>query len=384
MVPGGCRPDACEVRTSPLRSPALTHRTIRRAITRGRRLGAALLVATWAATGLLGTSLAGPVPAMAMGPLPACRYDDILTQPRGYSQWAKTLVDTILDVPGAYVPPDLTSVGKAGLSGAFQVRAVTIPDLTELAAAAKAAGNPVGVESAYRSYAAQQATFAYWVSLSGYRVALQYSARPGHSEHQLGLAIDFKSAAGGTPWTGTDWGQSPAGSWLRAHAWEYGFIQSYPKGKQSITCYAYESWHFRYVGRGEAAAIHASGLTLREYLWSHFTTTVVPPPAPAAPPSHAPSAAPSMAPSDPPSAAPSPSSSASASAEAPTAQPSPAAPTPTRAEPTSAPASSPLAALVGTWLGLGPTNAVLVVALAVAALALVLWVTLGRRSRRAR
>ncbi|HEX7951164.1 MAG TPA: M15 family metallopeptidase [Candidatus Limnocylindrales bacterium] len=357
----------------------MTPRTLHGAIARGRRLRTLLLVAASAATSLLGTSLVGPTPAAAMGPLPACRYDSILTEPRGYAQWAQTLVDTILRVPKSYVPPDLTAVSKAGLSGAFQVRALAIPDLTALAAAAKAAGNPLGVESAYRSYTAQQAVFDYWVSLSGYRLALQYSARPGHSEHQLGLAIDFKSAAGSAPWSGTDWGQSPAGSWLRAHAWEYGFIQSYPKGKQSLTCYGYESWHFRYVGRAEAAAVQASGLTLREYLWARFTTAEVPPP-PAAPASQAPSAAPSAAPGESPSAAPSPSASELPS-PSPTEPPFPAGPTPTAAGPTSARASEPPAAPVGTWLALDPTSAVVVAALAVATVVLVLSVTLGRRAR---
>lgn len=340
-----------------------------------------LLVAAWAATGLLGGSLAGPVPAMAMGPLPACRYDDILTEPRGYSQWPKTLVDTILRVPKAYVPPDLTSVGKAGLAGSFQVRALVIPDLTELAEAAKAAGNPLGVESTYRSYTAQQATFDYWVSRSGYRLALQYSARPGHSEHQLGLAIDFRSAAGSAPWTGTDWGQSPAGSWLRAHAWEYGFIQSYPKGKQSLTCYSYESWHFRYVGRTVAAAVRASGMTLREYLWAHDTTAIVPPPASATAGSESPSATPSAVPSASPSTAPSSSQSDPPSADASTPEPSLLAPTPTATGPTGGPVSGPPIAPVGTWLGLDSTTAALMAALVAAVLALILSVTLGRRSQ---
>jgi D-alanyl-D-alanine carboxypeptidase len=55
---------------------------------------------------------------------------------------------------------------------------------------------------------------------------------------------------------------------MAANAWKYGFIESYPRGvSPSKTCYAYEPWHFRYVGRAEAAAVHASGLTLREWLW---------------------------------------------------------------------------------------------------------------------
>jgi D-alanyl-D-alanine carboxypeptidase len=96
---------------------------------------------------------------------------------------------------------------------------------------------------------------------------------------------------------------------MKAHAWEYGFVMSYPKGKTGVTCYSFEPWHFRYFGRELAARIHASGRTTREYLWANFTTTVVPPPtarpAGTARPSHLPSLAPaaSILPSPSPSVA---------------------------------------------------------------------------------
>ena len=63
---------------------------------------------------------------------------------------------------------------------------------------------------------------------------------------------------------------------MKAHAWEYGFVMSYPKGTIGLVCYDFEPWHFRYVGRELAAQIVNSGLTPREYLWANFTTTVVP------------------------------------------------------------------------------------------------------------
>ncbi|HJP88540.1 MAG TPA: M15 family metallopeptidase [Candidatus Limnocylindrales bacterium] len=246
----------------------------------------------------------------AMGTLPACRYDDILTTPRAYADWEHTLVDTILRVTKGYVPPDLVSVTEAGLAGSKKtIRAIAVDDLRALADAARAAGAPIGVQSSYRSYTEQQAVFDGWVANLGYKEALKVSARPGHSEHQLGLAIDFRSDPP-TPLTlHTDWESTPAGIWMAAHAWEYGWVMSYPKGKSKITCYSYEPWHFRYVGRELAAQIHDSGLTTREYLWAHFTTTVVPPPTAkptAAPPKNtgAPSALPAA------SAAPSPSADA--------------------------------------------------------------------------
>ncbi|MBI2780555.1 MAG: D-alanyl-D-alanine carboxypeptidase family protein [Chloroflexi bacterium] len=215
--------------------------------------------------------------ARAMGPLPACRYDDVLTTPRTYADWSTTLVDTILRVPKGYVPPDLVSTSEAGITGGGKVRAVTIDDLRAVTLAAAAAGNGVGVESAYRSYESQQSVFDSWVKQLGYARAVQVSARPGHSEHQLGVAIDFRSEPGGPPFTGT-WATTPTGKWMNENAWKYGFVLSYPKDTIALTCYDYESWHFRYVGRDLAAMIHASGLTQREYLWANFTTTIVPPP----------------------------------------------------------------------------------------------------------
>ena len=97
------------------------------------------------------------------------------------------------------------------------------------------------------------------------------SARPGHSEHQLGTALDFRSADDPTPpWQLDDFADTAAGGWLHDHAWEYGFVLSYPKGASAETCYAYEPWHYRYVGRDIAAAIHASGQTPRRYLWETY------------------------------------------------------------------------------------------------------------------
>jgi D-alanyl-D-alanine carboxypeptidase len=259
------------------------------------RVAAALAVL---AVLLLGPIGAGDAPVRAMGPLPACRYDDILTTPRGYADWSETLVDTILRVTKNYVPPDLVPVTEAGVPGSKRtIRAIAIDDLRAMADAARAAGAPIGVQSAYRSYTEQKTVFDGWVARLGYKEALKVSARQGHSEHQLGLAIDFRSDPA-TPLTlHTDWEDTAAGKWMAAHAWEYGWAMSYPKGKSKLTCYSYEPWHFRYVGRELAALIHASGKTPREYLWANFTTTVVPPPTAkpsAAPPKATASPAPSV------------------------------------------------------------------------------------------
>jgi D-alanyl-D-alanine carboxypeptidase len=295
------------------------------------RVAAALAILALLLLGPLAGTGAGSV--RAMGQLPVCRYDDILTTPRGYGDWSTTLVDTILRVQKSYVPPDLVPVTQAGLAGSKKtIRAVAVDDLRAMAEAAAAADAPIGVQSSYRSYAEQEAVFDSWVSRLGYADALKISARPGHSEHQLGLAIDVRSDPAEPLTLHTDWEDTPAGKWMAAHAWEYGWLMSYPKGESKLTCYSYEPWHFRYVGRELAALIHGSGLTPREYLWANFTTTVVPPPAPRTP-------APPKA-----TASPAPTEAPTPTAPLPTATPSPTpTPSPTAAPPTGTPSPAPTA-----------------------------------------
>ena len=218
---------------------------------------------------------AGMPLALADAGLPACQYLDLPTRFTSPADWQRTLVDTLFSVPQSYQPSGLVPVSEAGIDGVGQVRALVIPDLEALASAARAAGTPVAVQSAYRSYAYQVSTFNSWVAQHGYDSALEGSARPGHSEHQLGVAIDFMSAGGGAPWDAGDWAVTPAGRWMAANGWRFGFVMSYPWAKAEVTCYAYEPWHYRYVGRDAAAAIHDGGLTLREYLWDRQGNSVM-------------------------------------------------------------------------------------------------------------
>jgi D-alanyl-D-alanine carboxypeptidase len=330
----------------------------------------ALATAAGLATALVATAGVAMAPAArATGPLPACRYDDILTAPRAYADWSTTLVDTILRVGSGYVPPDLVSTAGAGINGGGQVRKVAIDDLTEMAAAAKANGSPIAVQSAYRSYSQQKTTFDYWVSVDGYKGALKVSARPGHSEHQLGLAIDFRSDAGGPPWEGSDWALSPAGAWMKANAWKYGWVMSYPKNLYSKVCYSYEPWHYRYVGRELAKLVHASKLTVREYLWANFTTATVPPPSSGGSPAPTASVAPSFAPSPTPEPTGTPISTPTA---APTLESTPAASA--APDPSGLPVSSP-----ETFGNAGPVVIAMVV-VAVGGLAIGAWLV-GRDGR---
>jgi D-alanyl-D-alanine carboxypeptidase len=203
--------------------------------------------------------------------LPECRYGDHLTRYHLLRHWRKTLLDTNLKVRRAYAPDDLVPVSRAGIGGTGYVRRVVIDDLEAMAAAARAAGKGIAVRSAYRSYQTQVAVFQSWVDRYGYDYALLYAARPGHSEHQLGTTVDLRSAASArAPWDYDDWAETGPGRWMKDHAWEYGFIMSYPKGKRRQSCYGYEPWHYRYFGRARAAEIHASGQVPRRYLWETF------------------------------------------------------------------------------------------------------------------
>ena len=212
-------------------------------------------------------------------PLPPCGYSDVPAQLSSQKQWALTMMDTTYTLTAAYAPTDLVPASNAGIRSREPVRSLVIPDLKRMAQAAAAANAPISIASGYRSFHNQSVTFRHWQNVQGHAAALMSSARPGHSEHQLGTAMDFKARGGTDPWNLTDWGkQTAAGVWLGANAWKYGFIMSYPRGMTAKSCYEYEPWHFRYVGVAEAAAVHSSGLVLRQWLWEHQPNPEVPSP----------------------------------------------------------------------------------------------------------
>lgn len=220
------------------------------------------------------TPVPTPMPTMPPAPpppignvLPTCAYMDVLTTRQGYEDWAISLLDTIYHLPSWYAPGDLADSSAGGVNGGYLLRGLIAADLRTMAADARAAGNPIQLVSGFRSHAQQAATFDYWVSVGGYEQALRTSARAGHSEHQLGTSIDVTSEGGAAPWDYGDWASTPAGAWMAANAWRYGFVMSYPAGAFDRTCYDYEPWHYRYVGRDLAAQIVASGLTPREVIW---------------------------------------------------------------------------------------------------------------------
>lgn len=127
------------------------------------------------------------------------------------------------------------------------------------AAAAAEQGLDLWIVSGFRSYATQVSTYNYFVANYGQAYADTTSARPGHSEHQSGLAIDVNLVD-------QSFGSTTVGMWVAANAHRFGFVVRYPQGKEHITGYMYEPWHLRYLGSELAATLYSSGLTLEEYL----------------------------------------------------------------------------------------------------------------------
>jgi D-alanyl-D-alanine carboxypeptidase len=158
--------------------------------------------------------------------------------------------------PLDWVPSDLVDGGGALL------RAEASQQFQSMAAAAAAAGQEFGVSSSYRSYSTQIATYNYWVNTSGSVQADTYSARPGYSEHQSGLAIDLKAGDCAL----SCFSGSSQYYWLAEHAADYGFIQRYPDGLTAITGYEPEPWHWRYVGVAVAKDMKTKSIqTLEQY-----------------------------------------------------------------------------------------------------------------------
>lgn len=136
--------------------------------------------------------------------------------------------------------------------------------LEQLFAQAEADGITLRAVSGYRSYATQKFLFNYYIETYGEEYAHRYSAFPGTSEHQTGLAMDVSSPSVNNQLT-DEFGSTEEGKWLQENCANFGFIIRYPNGKEHITGYAYEPWHLRYVGEELAKLIMSSGSTLEEY-----------------------------------------------------------------------------------------------------------------------
>jgi len=177
------------------------------------------------------------------------------------------LVNKTHPVTKDYVPSDLVTVehcdSDVGTENTRKLRPVAADAVEDLIAAAKEEkGYELLMRTGYRSYDYQDYLFNYWVEKDGEAAADLYSARPGKSEHQTGLACDIGKKGVGL----TAFNETEEAEWLADNAYRFGFILRFPEGKSDITGYNYESWHFRFVGTDVAEIIYTQGLTLEEYL----------------------------------------------------------------------------------------------------------------------
>ena len=164
-------------------------------------------------------------------------------------------------VPNVQLAPVATQAGR-GIDER-SLRADTFADLQAMFQDAAADGHELRVGSGHRSYATQAAIYNRYVAQVGEAQARTFSAPPGHSEHQSGLAVDL-SSADQTCWLEIYFRDTPAGQWLAHNSYRYGFILRYPEGKEAVTGFQFEPWHFRYVGKDLATALYQSDLTLEE------------------------------------------------------------------------------------------------------------------------
>ncbi len=181
-----------------------------------------------------------------------------------YSDWSSTgyvklremtTVDGVTYIDGVLIVNKTYSLPADYGSGLTDK---TITAFNEMVSAAAEDGITLWIVSGFRSYETQRNTYSYFVSDRGVEQADRASARPGHSEHQTGLAIDVNT-------TSDYFANTPEAEWLKENCYKYGFIIRYPEGKEEITGYKYEPWHIRFVGEGKAEKITKSGLTLEEY-----------------------------------------------------------------------------------------------------------------------
>lgn len=165
--------------------------------------------------------------------------------------------------PLRYAPDDLIELP----GGFYQARAEVAEQTEDLVAAAREEGHLLVLTSGFRDHDTQAGTYEDWVRQVGPDRADQLSARPGHSEHQLGLAIDVAGTC-----TYQCFGDTDEGRWVADNAHRWGFIVRYPEGGQEVTGYAPEPWHLRYVGPRAAWAMHLRG----EPYWENFAPLLLP------------------------------------------------------------------------------------------------------------
>lgn len=188
-------------------------------------------------------------------------YDENAIKPTDMTKGNLILVNKFNYLKSDFIPEDLTSISLSYAYSGNKVTKETNDAYLEMAKAAKQAGIQLLANSAYRDYEKQESVYKDYYYSKGVSYADKYAARAGYSEHQTGLSIDiFTNGATTKTFESTE-----AYIWLINNSYKYGFILRYPKDKEYLTGYEYESWHYRYLGVTEATKVYNSGLTYDEY-----------------------------------------------------------------------------------------------------------------------
>ncbi|MDR8020201.1 M15 family metallopeptidase [Nesterenkonia aerolata] len=167
--------------------------------------------------------------------------------------------------PKDHRPEDLVDASVETLPSRVLVRGEVDEAMQEMFGAAAEAGLELELASGYRGFDSQQSLYEQRVEGYGVEEADAYVARPGHSEHQTGLAIDIQARDSPHCDSIRCFGETPHGEWTAENASDFGFIVRYPHGAEAITGYSPEPWHLRYIGRPTAQAVSDAGVTLEEF-----------------------------------------------------------------------------------------------------------------------
>ena len=171
------------------------------------------------------------------------------------------LVNKNFKLPENYIPDDLEKIDVKYSNEDKYLRKEAKDAFEQLSKDAKNEGHQIVAVSAYRPYSYQLKLYDEYVATMGFDYAEKCSARPGHSEHQTGLAVDVM----GSNLDYNEFENSKEFNWMLNNAHKYGFILRYPKNKTNITGFKYEPWHYRYVGKTVAKIIYEEDITLEEY-----------------------------------------------------------------------------------------------------------------------
>ena len=181
--------------------------------------------------------------------------------PSKYTNTEKILVNKYYYLEDDYVPDNLEDIDRKYALSNMRMVNVAKTAFENLSKNAKKENLNIIAMSTYRSYKYQVNLYNRYVKQDGKEKADTYSGRPGHSEHQTGLAVDVYNKKENY----TNFEKTNEFKWMQEHAHEYGFILRFPKGKEHETGYTYESWHYRYVGVDIATYIHNNNISLEEY-----------------------------------------------------------------------------------------------------------------------